>query len=184
MNKSPFYFRFAQRGASLMELVLSIVIIGLALAGIIVVINRNVLSSADPMVQDQAVAIAEAYLDEILLKNFCDPGSTCTAGTPFPGATCNLCPAAELDGLGNRDRPNLDNVCDYNGVNDAGARDQTGALIAALAAYNVQATVFTDGTATLGTLTSAACQVMRVEVSVTGPNGVNYGLTGYRTNYP
>lgn len=162
--------RLRQRGVTLVELILSIVVIGVGLAGVVMVINRNVLSSADPMAQHQAVAIAEAYMEEILTKDFCDPANTCVVA-----GVCQVCPAAEAN------REDFDNVCDYNGRTDNGAVDQTGAAIVGLGDYAIQTTV--DDTATLGVLTGGNCEVVRAEVRVTGPGGVDFTLRAFRTNY-
>jgi MSHA pilin protein MshD len=169
-------------GATLIELVVSIVVISIGLVGILLVMNRNTSMSADPMIQHQAVAIAEAYLEEIMLKDFCDPDNVnpCQPLNAPGTANCIVCPAAEGS------RASYDNVCDYNGpagtgLVDNGARDQTDTAIAGLSAYTVRTNVFTNDT--LGALTGANCQVLRVDVAVTGPGGTGYTLSGYRTNF-
>lgn len=159
-----------ERGVSLPELIVAIVIIGVGVAGILSVMNITTRRSADPMIQQQAQLIAESYLEEILLKKFVDPTAD------------QVCPAAP--GL----RTNYDNVCDYNGLNDnAGANDQFGNAVAGLGRYNVTVTVTVDTTVTLGALTNTATllRVMRVDVVVTHDDfpGVSAPLTGYRTNY-
>jgi len=65
-----------QVGATLVELILSIVIISTALAGVLGVINITVLHSADPIVQQQAIAIAESYIEEITALPVVDPDLT------------------------------------------------------------------------------------------------------------
>ncbi len=165
-----------QKGVTLVELIMSIVIIGVALAGILMVINRNVLSSADPMTQDQEVAIAESYLEEILLKDFCDPSNTCIVGNAPGSANCNVCPLVV-----EASRDLFDNVCDYDGANDLPPKRQDNTNITSLPNYRAQVSVFTNGT--LNGLTGANCQVLRVEVTVTGPDNTAYTTTGYRTNY-
>jgi MSHA pilin protein MshD len=172
---------YREAGATLVELVVSIVIISLATTGVFLAINRNASTSADPVILHQAVAIAEAYMEEILGKDFCDPDNATPCTPPnAPGtAACQICPASEAL------RNQYDNVCDYNALPDTVVRDQGGAAIPALAAYNVQTTVsFTDilGPA-LNQLTGAQCQLLRVDVAVTGPGGVNYALSGFRTIY-
>jgi MSHA pilin protein MshD len=102
---------FFARGVTLVELIVAIVVIGTALAGVMVVIVRNTTSSADPVIVHQSIAIAEAYLEEALTKNF----------TVGPGAT----------------RATYDDVLDYN-FTDVGARDQGGNLISGLGSYTVQ----------------------------------------------
>jgi MSHA pilin protein MshD len=168
-------------GVTLVELVVSIVVISIGLAGILLVMNRNTTSSADPVVQHQAVAIAEAYLEEILAQNFCDPGSTCTPGPGnTPGsANCQVCTDPKEGGVRNL----LNNVCDYDGVSDSPpvSLNQGGAPINSLTGYTANVQVSTNDS--LNGLAGNQCQVLRVDVTVTGAGGVGYTLTGYRTNY-
>src|SRR4030065_640507 len=64
-----------QRGISLIELIMFIVIVSVALAGILLVMNVTTKSSADPLVHKQALAVAESLLEEVELMpfTFCDP---------------------------------------------------------------------------------------------------------------
>ena len=78
------------------------------------VLSSTVGRSADAMVMSQAVAIAEAYLEEISLKAFADP-----------------------DGVdGETTRAAFDDVDDYNGLVDNGARDQFGTALVPLCAVH------------------------------------------------
>lgn len=164
-------------GASLVELVVSIVVISVGIVGILAVMTKNASTSGDPVVQHQALAIAEAYLEEIQLKDFCDPDNAtpCTPGNAPGSANCIVCPAAEVS------RANFDNVCDYNGRTDTGARDQNNNAIAGLSSYTVRTDVFTNDS--LNGLTGANCQVLRIDVRVTGPGGTDITVSGYRANY-
>lgn len=146
----------SQVGVTLVELVVSIVMVGIAAGGVLLVFHQTVRHSADPMVLHQAVAIGEAYLEEILLKPFNDP-----------------------DGIGPEpNRPLFDNVADYDLLNDIGARDQDDNPIVGLEAYTINVAV---GNQALPPIPAA--QSLRVDVQVTGPNEVNVTLSGYRTNF-
>lgn len=151
-------------GFSLIELVIALTVLSIALTGSMMVMQRTLRSSADPMVRHQALSIAEAYIEEILLQPFIDPDLD-----PVTGA---VCPAAEAS------RNLYDNVCDYAGLSDAGARDQNGNAISGLESYTVDVSV--DTAATLDTL-SGSSQVLRVDVRVTHPAAVDIALSGYRT---
>lgn len=65
-----------QRGLTIIELVLFMVIMGVAAAGIIGVLNLSATSSADPLRRKQAMLIAEAFMEEVQLARFtfCVPG--------------------------------------------------------------------------------------------------------------
>ena len=145
---------FNSRGVTLVELIISIVVIGVAVAGVLVVMTRNTQSSADPMVQHQATAIAEAYLEEILTKEFTDPG-----GPPETRAT-------------------FDNVADYNLLINNGARDQNDNPIIGLESYKVEVEVLNEGLNGI-----AAANAFRVTVTVTHPQIGAIPVSGYRTNY-
>ncbi len=150
---------------TLIELVLSIAIIGVALGGTLGVIARTTVGSADPMLSEQALAVGEAYLEEIIAKPFFDPDLGAGGGT---------CPAPEGS------RTLFDNVCDYAGLDDMGARDQLNSAIAALANYRVRVSV--DTADSLGALTGAD-KVVRVDVRVTHTTLVDQTLSGYRTSF-
>ena len=147
--------RTSQRGVTLIELVISIVVVSLAVSAVLGLLSRSVAHSADAMVMAQAVSIAEAYLEEISLKSFADP-----------------------DGIdGETERIDFDDVDDYDGLVVNGARDQLGNPIAALSAYTVFVTV-SPSNALAGVPSSDA---LRIDVRVTHPPLVNFLLTGYRT---
>lgn len=113
-----------QRGVTLVELILSMVIISIALVGILSVMNLTVAHSADPVVQHQAVAIAESYLEEILLQAY--PHST------------------------SANRADFDDVSDYNTLPDTLVRDQQGDKIDDLSQYRISVTVSEPMTLTDG----------------------------------
>jgi MSHA pilin protein MshD len=152
-------------GVTLIELTVSIMVIAIAVSGTLLLVSTATRHSADPMVERQALAIADAYLEEILLRAFYDPDLGVGGGS---------CPAAEAS------RPLFDNVCDYDGLDDSGARDQDGNAIAGLGAYRVRVNV--DTTATLNTL-SGASDVLRTDVRVTHPNQIDLSLSGYRARF-
>jgi len=66
----------SQRGFTLIELIIFIVIVAVGLAGILLVMNTTVKSSADPMVRKQAIALAESVLEEVMQKAYTDPDNT------------------------------------------------------------------------------------------------------------
>lgn len=181
MRASGGWCRLARRqaGVTLVEMVIFIMIVSLSVAGILIVMTATTQRSADPMVQQQALLIAESYLEEILHKRFRDEE---------PTLATTICPAPEVGGRGS-----YDNVCDYHGLNDtAGAVDQLGNTVTGLTAYNVSVSVTgTVGDATaLGPTISqinntGALRILRVDVEVTHDDTPDFQmrLTGYRTNY-
>jgi MSHA pilin protein MshD len=162
-------------GFTLVELVMAIAVMGIGLAGAIAIFAATARHSADPMIQEQAQLIAEAYLDEILIKRFYDPNTNIVCTGTTAGET----------------RLTYDNVCDYNGLNEA-PTNQFGTAIAGLSAYTVKVTVTTAGVSITGVApgptnvtidNTGATRILQVDVTVTGPGNIGVILTGYRTNY-
>ena len=148
--------RGSEQGATLIELVVSIVVVAVAVTSVLGLLTSNVGRSADAMVLEQAVSLAEAYLEEIALKPYADP-----------------------DGAdGESSRAAFDDVDDYHGLVDVGARDQFGNAIAALGAYTVAVSV--TPSAALPSVPPA--DAARIEVTVAHPAAaVDISLTAYKT---
>ena len=147
----------SQVGVTLVELLLSIVIVAIAASAVLGVLSTTNASSADPMLRHQAASIAEAYLEEILLKSFADP-----------------------DGIdGEAARADFDDVDDYDGLLDSGARDQFGNPIAALSDYSVSVAV--SSSAALPAIPAA--DVLLVDVNVAWQSQINFTVSSYRTRF-
>lgn len=152
--------RSMQRGFTLVELIIFIVVVSVGMAGILKVSTTVVASSVDPMVRKQAIALGETLLEEILQKEYAKPTGSAVLGFALGGS-----------------RSQFDCVDDYATYTTlSGIVDATGAAVTGLSAYNFSPAV-TVTTITLGTQT-----VKKVVVSVTGPQGV-IPITGYRGNY-
>jgi len=152
------YSVYRQRGTTFVELVISIVVISVAVTGVLLAITRNTASSADPLLQHQAIAIAEAYLEEILEKPFVDPNGG------EPEASRDL----------------YDDIDDYNVISNEVPTDQMGNPMAGLSAYRVSVDVVNEALGPAGN-PSVSGDTFRVTVTVTVPNGDVIPLSGYRT---
>jgi MSHA pilin protein MshD len=156
-----------QSGITLIELIIFMVIMGIAMAGIVSSINFSVMHSADPLVRKQALAIAEALLEEVMLQNFSDPD-----GPP------NVVEAS---------RDLYDDINDYNnycmatnGCSQSNIVDAAGTAIPNMSGYAAQVVV---APSTLSTITAASGKALRITVTVTGPLNTTVLLEGYRTDY-
>jgi MSHA pilin protein MshD len=177
-----------QRGISLIELIMFIVIISVSLAGILTVMNLVTRSSADPLIHKQALAIAESLLEEVELMpfTFCDPddASAVTATAAVVGGTgCLATTEGVVLGAEGETRGGatpFDNVDDYNA-----APFVAGAVVdisgnPAPPGYSAAIAV-THPAIAMGTV--PVDETLRITVSVTGPDGVPVVLDGYRTRY-
>ncbi|WIM05209.1 MAG: prepilin-type N-terminal cleavage/methylation domain-containing protein [Candidatus Nitricoxidivorans perseverans] len=157
--------RRRQRGLTLIELIIFIIVISMGLAGILSVMNVTVRSSADPVVRKQSLAMAEAILEEVLTKDFANPSGG----------------YAETDTTNCSNRALYDDVDDYACFDGAPATavikgtDTLGAgAIAGLAGLSATVSVAATAVSTIA--------MKRVTVTVTGgPDTIV--LSGHRAGY-
>ena len=146
-----------QQGLTLIELIVVMIVISVALVGVMSVINYTTRHSADPVLRHQAIAIAEAYMEEIVLKDFANP----------PG------------GYSGTNRSLFDDISDYHNLTDDGARNQNGQVITGLENYRVSVSVIEEAFGPAGNTVDA----LRIDVTVRSPAGEEITLTSYRTDY-
>lgn len=147
--------RCAQRGFTLIEMVLAIVVLGVGLAGVLIAFSTVTRGSADPVVAQQMLAIAEEMMEEIQLKPY--------------AAAANAAPAACA-------RNTWNDGLDYNGYATSGQICSIdGTPIPSLAGYSVQVTVVAATLAGVGA-------ARRINVTVTR-GASSFTLTGWRTDF-
>lgn len=163
----------AQSGLTLVELIVFIVVVGVGLAGVLVVLNATVKSSADPLVRKQALAVAEAMLDEIMSKSYeNDPNDSANTSATL-GCTANTNPTCRQNTPADRARYN--DVDDYNGWNQNGVFDLSGNPVSGLGRYTV-----TVGVALLNNFNGVVGKQTTVTVSA-GAESV--AIAGFRGNF-
>ena len=180
INRAP---RRSQAGLTLVELIIFIIIVGIGVAGIVLVYSVTIKSSADPQVRKQMLAIAEALLEEVEFKpfTFCDPddpnasaaqsAADCTGGAGGANDESRL-PLGPDSG---ETRSTFDNVSDYNGFALPVASDINGNTIAGYAASISVTQQSVDGTIPVA-------DSLRITVTVTHGSDT-LSLSGYRTRY-
>lgn len=143
------------KGFTLIELVVTLVVLAIGVAGIMAVYIQTVARSADSMLQQQAVLIAEAYMDEILGKSFFDPDGS-EAG---------------------ESRSTWDDVDDYGVIAAEAPAAASGAPLGTLADYRVTVTVVAQA---IGGVAAADSRHITVTVTHSRDAGVRAELVGYR----
>jgi len=170
-----------QRGASLVELILFIVIVSVGLAGVLAVFSATAAKSADPVIRKQVLAIAESLLEEISLMPFtyCDPDDP-AAATATSAAGCATPEAPGVEGAETRYSTTtpFDNVSDYHGFGMTGITDLAGNAVPGLEAYSASVSVSSGG---LGFTDTS--DVALISVTVTGPGRETATLSAYRVRY-
>jgi MSHA pilin protein MshD len=152
---------FYHSGFTFIEVIVTIIVLAIASTSILSVFTSTVGTSGDPMLQQQAISIAEAYMEEISLKDFSDPEGS-ELGT------------SELGEL----RATFDDIQDYNSLLDTVVRDQNDTVIQAFDGFTV--TVAVTGSALNGI---PAADSMRIDVTVSHAVIGSVAISGYRTNY-
>jgi len=179
-----------QGGVTLIELIIFIVIVGVAVMAVLGVLSMTTRNSADPLRRKQALMIAEGLLEEVQLAKFtfCQPG----AGNVETAANAAACEngLAENWGAEGGSRPH-DNINDYVAAagKPAAAFDLNGRLSDAngnampVNGYSASVTVTPQALGGIGAAGAAAdTEVLRIRVTV------SYGseqvvLDGFRTRY-
>lgn len=154
--------RLSEYGASLVELIMFIVIVSVALAGVMLVMNTTTNYSADPVVNKQALTVAESLLEEIKLQ-----GAISGVGVPpaFPPQQV--------------DRINFNDVMDYNGFATTGVYPANGTVaVSGLQNYNVAVAV---SAVIWDNIPSTSA--VQITVTVTEPSGQSLEAIGYRVAY-
>lgn len=172
-----------QRGLTLIELIVFIVIVGVALAGVLTVLNHTTRHSADPMIRKQALAIAEAILEEVMLQPFtwCDPDDP-AAATAMAHAGCatpeNVMVPEAGETRGSATTP-WDNANDYNGLNLPTITNIAGGIspVPYTARVDVKGAILNG----VGNGTSASAALL-ITVDVIAP-GETIRVEGFRTRH-
>jgi MSHA pilin protein MshD len=186
-----------ERGLSLIEMVVFIVIVSIGATSVLMVMNLNTRHSADPLRQKQALAIAEALLEEVELMPFtdCDPdgfntvSSTCEmteargpeAAYPAPGNAIQTADEARGSTVAS-----FDNVNDYDGfILNAGDRDlpnEVDGKVVVPAGYTASVAVTNDTAFGVAGSRLPGPDVLRIAVTVSYGEG-SVAVEGYRTKY-
>ena len=145
-------------GVTLVELIVALVIMGVALAGMVAVYTATTRSSVDPVIAQQMQAIADNIMEEILMKPY--------ATGPGTGA-----------------RINFDDVRDYSGYDSQtqGIPDVEGNVIQGLERYKVHVDVL-DNKVPLANVPASDTLKIIVTVSLIADPNTTVVLTGWRTN--
>lgn len=175
--------RRLQQGVTLIELIIAIVVLGIAAVGILTALGRNTVLNVDPMLRAQSLALAQSFMDEVSSKPFYapseDPRFDANAGA-------DPCPGADLSSLSSREE--LDHVCAYAGYNAAQHEDgltaPDGAPVVGLSGYNVRVEVTSNAAETFSAPFDGLAPdcMLRVEVIASAPAGADTRLVSYRSS--
>ena len=161
-------------GFTLIELIIFIVVIGVATAGLFAALNSGVVNSVDPMYQVRALELAQAQVDEILGRRYDEnsPSGGVPACGSLGGVACT--PAGSLGAEAGEGSTNqFDDIDDFDGLSVNAPAPFTGFTIAVVVSY--------AGTDLTGLPTDESAKL--ITVTVTPPVGNPVTLSTYRGNF-
>lgn len=159
------------RGATLVELVITIVIISVAIAGVVGAFSLLAGRSADPLNQTRAIALAQLYADEIQSRRYDD--NTPTGGIPrVPGCSINTEEAG---------RASYDDVDDYDAIDDEVPRKADGSDMdsSAYGGFRISIDVSCAG----GEVGLPEDDGKRIDILIRDPSNNEFVFTLYRVNF-
>ena len=164
-----------QKGMTLVEMVISIVIISIAMTAMLSAFSTSMGRSADPLWKTKSLKLAQAYLDEILSKKY--DANTPLGGIPAPNSSSISCSVA---GPASGGRDNYDTVDDYNDLSDNPPKLVTNTNMTGYDDYTVNVTVVCAGN-DVGLSNNKYAKL--ITVTVISPNGSSMPFSVYRGNF-
>ena len=149
-----------QRGVTLIEVIVFIVVINLAFVAVMQIYGQAVVNSVDPVVRVRATELARATLDEILARRFDE--NTPSGGIP----ACGTAEGEPCAGVGAD--AGYDDVGDFNGYSDSSHPN-----------YPIAVSVVNAGV----DLGLASAMARKITVVVSMPDGNQVTLAAYKANY-
>lgn len=184
-------------GASLVELVVFIVIVGVSLAGILLSTRAGLQESGGPHIRYRVMELAQLYLDEIISRRY--DQQTPLGGDPSCVTTATCTALGSFGPDGGESRATWNDVDDYHALregNDAVCQtgnplssptllDSRGQNRQGYDGYCVEVDVAYDGDFD-GNVNEAGAQELRakrVRVTVTAFDGTSYAFSAYRGGF-
>lgn len=151
--------RSGQRGFTMIEMIVAMVIIAVGLTGVLIVFQSSVRASVNPLVNKQLLAVAEELLEEIELR----PYDAAVGGTSAGCARAGFRRVSDYNGYTST-VGTVKSICDIDGV-----------PIALLNGYTASVTVTTEAW--------QGITAKRIRVTVQRGANETLTLTSWRTPY-
>lgn len=163
-----------QMGVTLVELVITIVVVGIALSALISALTTGITNSTTPLWESKALTLSQAYLDEISAMRFDDQ-------TPVGGGEVSAAVSPCIASNEGQSRAGFDDVDDYNGLSDTPPVLIDSTIdMAEYSAYQVSVLVLCAGSE-LGLSNNNLAK--RITVIVQTPTGDSRSVAIYKGNF-
>lgn len=172
-----------QRGFTLIEIIIGIVVLSISIVLLTVLVFPQAQRSAEPLLQQRAAALGQAFIDEISGKSF-DENSDRQGGLVRCGEATTTCTAPANLGPDGETREDFDDVDDYHQLEityptleDALGDDIAARYVGFSFAIDI---CYSDHS---GVCQGAISLYKRIQVSVTTSFGQTFTFTSIRGNY-
>lgn len=167
-------FKSYQTGVTLIELIITIVILGIALSALVSALSQGISQSATPIWESKALELQQAYLDEILGMGFDDATPAGGGEVLAASAPCTLSNEGQT-------RSQFDDVDDYHNVTDSPpALIESSIDMSQYAQYQASISVACAGTE-LGLSENRLAK--RITVTIRVPSGETRSVAVYKGNF-
>lgn len=168
-------------GFTLIELVVTMLIISIAALGVMYTLGLGLRHQSDALWQPKAVALAESYMEEILARRYDEQSPL--GGVPPCSTTSTSCSASGAFNDGEI-RSEFDDVDDYDGLTEQPPRDVYGNPRPDYDSYRVVVSVeYANGVQVAALGMDAVTDAKLVTVSVSTPEGGSMTFGAFRGNF-
>jgi len=168
-------------GFTLIELIVTMLIISIAALGVTYSLGLGLRHQSDALWQAKAVALAEAYMEEVLARRYDEHAPS--GGQPPCSPSTTACSAANAFNDG-ESRTEYDDVDDYDGLIEQPPRDADGSSRPDYASYRVAVTVaYADPSQIAALGLDAATDAKLVTIAVSTPESGSMTFAALRGNF-
>lgn len=150
---------------TLIELIVALVIVGVASAGVLVALQLTLRYSADPLVRRQALAVAESLMEEVSSRAY----TQLDLHDPAAAVPNGLGPETALGESRSSATLGFDNVDDYAGYSQQGTLTDAAGNAWPLIGQYASCVIVTHPVAAVGGVSST--ELLHIQVNVFGPGG-------------
>jgi MSHA pilin protein MshD len=167
-------------GATLVELVITIVILGIAIVPLTMTLSFSASHSADSMIDVKVIELGQAYIEEILSKRYDD--NSAQGGAP-PCSAAGI-PCGIIGAEAGETRALFDDVDDYHGVDDSPPLDSLGIPRPGYDRFRVEVEVrYSDASEVTAYGLDSTADAKKILVRVHPPSGTAVTFDVYRSNF-
>lgn len=169
-----------QKGVTLVELVMSIIILSIAMIALMNAFSVSMLGSADPLWRNKTLKLAQLYLDEIQAKNY--DHNTPVGGMPFVAAPS----CASLGADAGEVRATYNDVDDYDDINNEVPVSLIAALDSSYSDYRISVEVVCVGDevgAVNGLNAPDSNHAKKITVIITPPGQSAISFAAFKGNF-